>query len=148
MIKPKALGHIVLKVRDLERAEKFYTQVLGLRVTGRLDTRMVFLSAGDKHHDLALYRVGPRAKDAEQRQVGLLHFAWELESFDELKRAYTVLKEKGVPIVGAMDHGISKGVYFLDPDGNEIEVYADNPREEWEKLPNPFGGNAPVRLDD
>ena len=148
MIKPKALGHIVLKVRDLERAERFYTQVLGLNVSGRIDSQMVFLSAGDKHHDLALYRVGSQAEDTQKQQVGLLHFAWELESFDELKRAYQLLKEKGVPIVGAMDHGISRGVYFLDPDGNEVEVYCDNPPQDWERLANPFGGNAPLRLDD
>ncbi|MFQ6020234.1 MAG: VOC family protein [Dehalococcoidia bacterium] len=148
MIKPRALAHIVLKVRDLERSERFYTDILGLKVTGRVDGQMVFLSANDKHHELALMRVGPRAKDAEQLQVGLLHFAWELESFKELKAAYRLLKEKGAPILGSMDHGISKGLYFLDPDGNQIEVYCDNPREEWEKLANPFGGSAPINLDD
>jgi catechol 2,3-dioxygenase len=148
MIKPKALAHIVLKVRDLERSEGFYTDILGLKVTGRVDGQMVFLSANDKHHELALMRVGPSAKDAEQLQVGLLHFAWELESFEELKAAYRLLKEKGIPILGSMDHGISKGLYFLDPDGNQVEVYCDNPREEWEGLPNPFGGSAPVDLDD
>lgn len=148
MIRPTRLGHIVLKVRDLERSEKFYAEVMGLQVSGRLDGQMVFLSAGEKHHDLALYGVGPDAADPQQRQVGLLHFAWELGSFEELKRAYRLLREKGVPIVGAMDHGISKGLYFLDPDGNEIEVYADNPREEWEKLPNPFGGTDPVDLEE
>ncbi len=147
MIKPRGLGHIVLKVRDLERSEKFYTEVLGLAVSGRLGGQMVFLSAGQKHHDLALYRVGADAADAQQRQVGLLHFAWELGSFDELKRAYRLLKEKGVPIAGAMDHGISKSLYFLDPDGNEIEVYCDNPREEWERLPNPYGGTDPIDLE-
>jgi len=147
MIKPKALGHLVLKVRDLERSEKFYTEVLGLQVTGRLSGQMVFLSAGDKHHDLALYRVGPDAGGPQQNQVGLLHFAWELDSFDELRRAHRLLQEKGVPVAGAMDHGISKGLYFFDPDGNEIEVFCDNPREEWEKLPNPFAGSDPVDLE-
>ena len=53
-----------------------------------------------------------------------------------------------MPILGSMDHGISKGLYFLDPDGNELEVYCDNPRQEWEKLANPFGGSDPVKLDD
>ena len=147
MIKPKSLGHLVLKVRDLNRSEKFYTQILGLQVMGRLNNKMVFLSAGEKHHDLALFKLQGDAVDAQKMQVGLLHFAWELETLSDLKQAYSFLKKEGIPIQNAIEHGISKGIYFLDPDGNEVEVYCDNPKEEWQRLENPFGGSAPVNLE-
>ena len=138
MVKPKRLGHLVLRVRDLDRSEQFYADVLGLETTGKIPGTMVFMSAAaESSHDLALMSVAPDAPGPEQNRVGLYHFAWEMESFRDLKNAYQEMKQKGVEIAGIGDHGISMGVYFFDPDGNEIEVFYKLPRDRW-----PEGGVA------
>ena len=144
MVKPKQLGHLVLRVRDLESAESFYTEVLGLEVTSRRPGVMVFMSAGEASHELALMSVGPDAPGPEQGRVGLYHFAWEMESFEDVKRLYGELKEKGVRIAGIGDHGISLGVYFFDPDGNEMEAFYELPRDQWPEEGDIFSGKFPL----
>ena len=132
MPKPPKLSHLVLRVRDLERSEMFYTEVLGLMVTGRMPGAMTFFTGdGEESHTLGIMNVGPDAPGPEPHRAGLYHFAYQVESMDELKTFYHHLKEKEVRIVGMGDHGISKGVYFLDPDDNEIEVFYELPRSEW-----------------
>ena len=132
MTRPKRLGHLVLRVRELERSEQFYTDTLGLEVTGRIPDRMVFMGAGPhSSHELALVAVGPDAPGPEKDRVGLYHFAWEMESYDQLRKLYRELKQKDISIAGIGDHGISMGVYFFDPDGNEIEVFYELPRDQW-----------------
>ena len=146
MFKPKKLAHIVLRVRDLERSKAFYTEVLGLGQTGEIPGFMAFFSAGEDSHDLALMRLGPDAPGPDPQRVGLYHFAYAVERPKDLERAYHHLREKGVPIVGGADHGVSMGIYFRDPDGNEIELTYDRPREEWPKDGNPFGGTRPLEF--
>ena len=132
MVKPRRLGHLVLRVRDLDRSERFYTDVLGLNVTTKIPGMMVFLSAsGDSSHELALMSVGADAPGPEEHRVGLYHFAWEMESLEDLRRMYRELKDKGVDVAGIGDHGISIGVYLFDPDRNEIEVFYELPKEQW-----------------
>jgi catechol 2,3-dioxygenase len=126
MIHPKKVGHVVLKARDIDQAEKFYTEVLGFEVVMRLKhPRGVFFTLGDQHHDLAVLEVPPTADEPKAEQVGLHHFALQLEDFAALKDAYRTLKDHGVPIVRAVDHGITKSIYFCDPAGNRIELYCD-----------------------
>ena len=144
MVRPKQLGHLVLRVRDLDRSEEFYTDVLGLTVTSRLRGNMVFLSAGEASHELALMSVGPDAPGPEPDRVGLYHFAWEMETFEDVKALYKELKDKSVEIGGTGDHGISLGVYFFDPDGNEIEAFYELPRDQWPKEGSIFGGRFPL----
>ena len=128
MIKPSRLGHIVIRVRDLKRSEEFYSQVLGLEVKGRGgDTMVFFRSNKDVDHDLAIAKLGEDAPGPEPTRVGLYHIAYELGSIDELKDAYRVVVDKGVRIAGFGDHGDTKGLYILDPDGIEIELYAVAP---------------------
>ena len=99
MVKPVQLGHVNIRVRDVERSEKFYTEVLGLEVTHRRgDT--VFLSAREHSHELAIRGIGPDAPEPDSRQVGTNHFAWEMASFEDLQTMYRHLKEKGVKILG------------------------------------------------
>ena len=144
-MKPKQLGHIVLRVRDLDRSERFYSEVLDLRVTTRKPGAMVFLSAGSEaSHELALMSVGLDAPGPEPDRVGLYHFAWEMESFEDLRKLYAELKEKGVEIGGIGDHGISLGVYFFDPDGNEIEAFYELPKDRWPEEDNIFAGRFPL----
>ena len=144
MVKPKQLGHLVLRVRDLDRSKSFYEDVLGLQVTTAVPGRMVFLSAGEASHELALMSVGADAPGPEQGRVGLYHFAWEMESFEDLRQMYGELKQKEVRIGGIGDHGISLGVYFFDPDGNEIEVFYELPRDQWPAEGQLFSGKFPL----
>ena len=144
MVTPKQLGHLALRVRDLDRSEQFYTDVLGLHVTNKRQGKMVFLSAGDDaSHELALMPVGPDAPGPESTRVGLYHFAWEMQSFDDLKQLYKHMQAQKVNIGGIGDHGISIGVYFFDPDGNEIEVFYEMPKSEWPADSDLFSGKFP-----
>src|SRR3990172_2481302 len=140
------LGHIVLRVRDLERSERFYTGVLGLRKTGEIPGVMAFFTTQDSadSHDLALMQLSPNAPDSNPQAVGLYHFAYQVESEEALGDAYRALREAGVPIVGTGDHGVSKGIYILDPDGIEIEITYEVPRERWPKDANAFPGTKPL----
>ena len=101
MAKPKQLGHIVLRVRDLEESEKFYANVLGLHTTNKRPGSMTFMSAGDaSSHELALVPVAADAPGPEDTRVGLFHFAWEMESFEALKELYQHMKDQNVNIGG------------------------------------------------
>ena len=141
MVKPKQLGHLVLRVRDVDASEKWYENILGLHTTKKMAGQMVFMSANDQSsHELALMQLGPDAPGPESHRVGLYHFAWEMESFDDLKALYQHIKANDVHIVGIGDHGISLGVYIKDPDGNEIEVYYESPKEKWPDDGNIFAG--------
>ena len=143
MVRPKQLGHLVLRVRDLEVSKKFYTSVLDLKVTYEMPDKMVFMSAGESSHELALMGVGPNEDRLGKSRLGLYHFAWEMNTLDDLKMLNKELKDKEIQIMGVGDHGISIGVYFLDPDGNEIEAFYELPREEWPDRNNLFSGKFP-----
>jgi len=126
MVRPKKVGHVVLKVRDLDRAEQFYTGVLGFEVVSRLKRpRGVFFTLGQQHHDLAVLQVPAEAEPVKDHQVGLHHLALQVGSFDELKECYRTLKDHHVTILRTIDHLITKSIYFLDPDGNSLELYCD-----------------------
>ena len=144
MLKPVRLGHIVLRVRDLERSKRFYMEVLGLRQTGQIEERMAFFSAGEDSHDLAVMAIGSEAPPPDPGRVGLYHFAYQVASADELEDWYAHLKAHGVQIVGTTDHGVALGIYFLDPDGNELEVTYERPPSEWPEDVNPFAGDSPL----
>ena len=149
MVKPKRLGHLVIRVRDLERSEKFYTSVLGLKVTNKRPGQMVFMSAGDdSSHELALIPVAADAPGPEQTRVGLYHFAWEMESFDDLQKLYNEMHEQKVNVGGIGNHGISMGVYFFDPDGNEIEAFYEMPKDEWPSDGDLFSADFPRKLEE
>ncbi|PSQ04149.1 biphenyl-2,3-diol 1,2-dioxygenase [Halobacteriales archaeon QS_4_69_31] len=119
---PHLVGHVHLKVRDLAPAVDFYTGVLGLGVT-EYQGRYAFLSWGERHHDVALQAVGAGA-DGPGSGVGLYHAAFEVATPDALATVHERLRERDVR-VSPVDHGISKALYFDDPDGNGLEVYLD-----------------------
>lgn len=118
------IGHVHLKVRDLERSVAFYGRVLGLEVTERAGAGFAFLSGGDAHHELALQEVGEGADSPPRRSVGLYHTAWEVPDREAFADAREALAEVGVA-ARAVDHGISWALYFRDPDGQGIEIYLD-----------------------
>ena len=137
MIKPTRLGHVVLRVRNLKRSEEFYTEFLGLEVKGRGGDRIVFFRSNeDTDHDLAISNVGADAPGPEATRVGMYHFAYEFKSIEDIKEAYRLTQEMDIRISGFGDHGETKGLYILDPDGIEIELctfapeYKDTPLEQ------------------
>ena len=138
-----AIGHVHLKVSDLDRSEAFYRDALGLEVTERVGGSFVFMSFGGSHHHLAL-QGHPDAARPDPEGLGLYHFAVEVGDERELARVIDRLRDAGIEFA-AVDHGISKSVYFSDPDGNGVEVYCDTRearhRPEWE------GIAAPLDLD-
>ena len=123
----KGLGHVVLKVRSLDRSAAFYRDALGLREVARNpEDRMVFFTAegSGAHHDLALIEVGSGAPGPDPRAVGLFHVAFRVGShLDDLRRAR--LEGHGVTIRGMSDHLVSQSLYFSEPDGNMLECYVD-----------------------
>ncbi len=125
MIQARKLGHVVLKVRDAQKAKGFYTRVLGLQVAYEDRQRdAVFLSFGTEHHDLALFQLAT-GEPPEAAQPGLHHMAWQLGSFAELQAAHRELEELGIPVEATVEHNVTRSVYFFDPDGNRVELYCD-----------------------
>ncbi len=131
---PKQLGHLVMKVRDLERSEDFYTRIVGLTVTAKFEGRMIFMSANaELSHELAIVPLDNDAPGPEEQRVGLAHMAWQMGSFEDLKALYQRLKDNAVRIKRIGNHGLSLGVYFYDHDDNELEIYYELPKSEWAK---------------
>jgi catechol 2,3-dioxygenase len=147
MLRPLRIGHVVLKVRDLDRSLAFYRDLLGFEVVSELSNVMIFLSAGgENHHDLALLRVGQQAPSPLPTAVGLYHVAVQLADWDAVRAAHGLLTERGL-LKGAIDHGVSRSLYTADPDGNEIELYCDAPRDEWEGRVDEVMTVRPLVLD-
>ena len=144
----KRLTHLVIRVRDAERSEQFYTEVLGLHVTAKFPG-MVFYATEDTQttHDLATMEIGADAPGPEQHRVGLYHMAWQVESLEDLEAFHRRLKEHEVTIVGYGEHGVGFGIYFLDPDGNEIEVVYELPKEQWPDGKPVLRGRVPFTVD-
>lgn len=126
------IGHIHLKVSDLNRAIAFYTHVLGFEVQQRFGDRAAFLSAGGYHHQIGLNTwhsegTGPAPKN----RAGLYHVAFLYPTRAALAQSLASVMAAGVKIFGAADHGVSQAIYFDDPDGNGIEIYWDRDPSLW-----------------
>jgi catechol 2,3-dioxygenase len=141
-IEPQEIGHVVLRVRDLAISTAFYEGVLGFRKIGEIPGRMAFFTAtGANHHDLGLQVVGPNAPSPAWNAVGLYHVAIRLPSDEQVRRAYRALVAAGAEVVGSSDHGVSHSLYLKDPDGIELELYADVPG--WQEQPDALAGIRP-----
>ncbi|HEV2294172.1 MAG TPA: VOC family protein [Tepidisphaeraceae bacterium] len=145
------IGHVHLKVADLERAIAFYHGVLGFEVTERRGTEAAFLSAGGYHHHIALNTWQSRGGTPPPHgTTGLYHLAILYPTRAALADALHRLLDAGVPLEGASDHGVSEALYLRDPDGNGVELYRDRPPEQWPQTPDGRLAmtNNPLDLDD
>lgn len=127
------LGHVVFYVRDLKRSVAFYTEAVGLGLSGMIfNGRAALLSGGSTHHELLLIQVGDAQGPLNGKRIGLYHVGWKIgDSIDELKTCHNRLNELGYAVDGLSDHTISQSIYLRDPDGNELELYVDNPDYDW-----------------
>ena len=126
------IGHVHLKVADLERAVSFYRDVLGFDVTTRYGDQAAFLSAGGYHHHIGLNTWESAGADPPPRgSTGLYHVAIRYPDRRSLADAVRRVLDAGIPLAGASDHGVSEAIYLDDYDRNGVELYRDRPREEW-----------------
>ena len=126
------IGHVHLKVADIERSLGFYRDILGFEVTQRYGGEAVFLSAGGYHHHIGLNTwAGRNVPPAPHKTAGLFHLAILYPDRRELAKALKALVDAEYPLDGASDHGVSEALYLRDPDDNGVELYRDRPREEW-----------------
>lgn len=126
------IGHVHLKVSDLDKALGFYKDLLGFEITQRYGTQAVFLSAGGYHHHIALNTwYSKDGKPAPSNSPGLFHTAILYPSRKDLAEVVRRIIDAGYPLTGASDHGVSEAIYLNDPDGNGVELYWDKPKEVW-----------------
>lgn len=146
-MKIKALGHVVLRVTDLSRAEDFYGGLLGLPLCARYDEnglKMSFFTLGN-HHDFAVLEVSGEGSSDSPSAVGLYHVAFKIgESLEELREAKAWLEAAGVTPM-SMDHEVTQSLYFDDPDGNGIELYVDT-SDIWRTHPERVARAEPLAL--
>ena len=147
--KLNGLAHLVIRVRDLDRSIAFYQDVLGLELLKPQMSFMAFFNSpgSDRSHELGIMQLGPDAPGPEQDRVGLYHFAWQVDELKQLEDFHRHAVEQHANIVGYGDHGHSFGVYLTDPDGNEIEVFYELPREQWSTGEMGGRGRFPLPID-
>jgi catechol 2,3-dioxygenase len=131
------IGHVHLKVADLDRALAFWRDVLGFDEQARLGDQAAFVSAGGYHHHIGLNTwESEGGSPPPPRSTGLYHVAVRFPDRKTLARALRRVLEAGVPLEGASDHGVSEAIYLRDPDDNGVELYWDRPREAWPRTPS------------
>jgi len=134
------IGHVHLKVADLDRAIAFYSGVLGFEITGRMGPQAAFLSAGGYHHHIGLNTWESKGGSPPPRgTTGLYHVAIRYPDRPALADALRRLTTAGIRLDGAADHGVSEALYLHDPDGNGLELYWDRPHDQW---PRDKAGNV------
>lgn len=136
------IGHVHLKVSDLDRSLAFYHELLGFSITQRYGSQAVFVSAGGYHHHIGLNTWHSKgAGPAPVNAPGLFHTAILYPTRKDLAVILKRLLEAKYPLTGASDHGVSEALYLDDPDGNGVELYWDKPKEEW-----PFDANGNLEM--
>jgi catechol 2,3-dioxygenase len=130
------IGHVHLKVADIERSLHFYCDILGFGLMQRMGRSAAFISAGGYHHHIGLNTwESKNGSPPPPGTTGLYHIAILYPSREKLADALRRLIDAGIPLEGAADHGVSEALYLRDPDGNGVELYRDRPKEEWPLTP-------------
>ena len=136
------IGHIHLKVSNLDKSLDFYAGLLGFTITQRERNQVAFLSAGGYHHHIALNTWFSKGEEPAPRNMpGLFHTAIVYPTRRDLAVIFQRLNEAGYPLTGATDHGVSEALYLDDPDGNGVELYWDKPKDQW-----PYDGNGNLEM--
>lgn len=126
------IGHVHLKVADIDRSLRFYCGILGFKLVTKMGSEAAFIAAGDYHHHIGLNTwYSKNSPPAPMRSAGLFHAAILYPGRKELALAYNQLLDAEYPISGVADHGVSEAIYLNDPDQNGLELYWDKPREQW-----------------
>src|SRR5919201_4556546 len=134
------IGHVHLKVSDIDRALDFYRDVLGFEEMARMGDQAAFISAGGYHHHIGLNTGESKGgSPPPPGTTGLYHVAIRYPDRRTLADAVRRVVSVGIPLSGASDHGVSEAIYLHDPDGNGIELYRDRPQEEWPRPPDGRG---------
>ena len=142
------IGHVHLKVADLDRAIHFYSDVLGFDLVTRYGTQAAFLSAGGYHHHIGLNTWESKGGTAAPAgHTGLYHTAFLFPDRASLGAALKRVLASGTEMTGAADHGVSEAVYFNDPDGNGVELYRDRAEADWPRHPDGSLAMSNSRLD-
>lgn len=128
------LGHVVYYVKNLQRSIDFYTRIVGLQLIASIfKNNAAVLTGGSTHHEILLIEVGDAPGPLHNKRIGLYHVGWKIgDSMDELEKVYQRILDNNVEIDGMSDHTISQSLYVRDPDGNEVELYVDNPEYNWQ----------------
>jgi len=139
------LGHVVFYVRELGRSSAFYRDVVGLNEIGRIfDGRGALFSGGRTHHELLLIEVEQAPGPLHGNRIGLYHVGWKVgDTLEQLRGALRRAENFGCDIDGLSDHTVSQSLYLRDPDGNEVELYVDDPDYDWDESDDWM--EAPVR---
>ncbi len=135
-MKAHYLGHVVFYVREMKRSLAFYRNLLGFELVGEMKHPLnaVALTSGRTHHEILLIEVGAAPPPQKGHRLGLYHIGIKMgDSLDELRTVRNELNEAGVLISGMSDHTVSQSLYLEDPDGNEVELYVDDPSVDWKK---------------
>lgn len=129
------IGHVHLKVSNIQRALDFYSGLLGFEIVTTYGDQAVFISAGGYHHHIGLNTWHSKdAPPAKKEGVGLYHTAILYPTRKDLATIYERLRAANYPMTGASDHGVSEALYLNDPDGNGVELYWDRPKDQWPRL--------------
>ena len=144
-MKAQYLGHVVFYVKNLDRSLAFYRDVVGFQEVGRIfGGKAVALTTGRTHHELLLIEVGDAPGPPSGMRRGLYHIGIKVgDSLDDLRLAKQDLEKAGIGIAGMSDHTVSQSLYLHDPDGNEVELYVDDPAIDWKS--DPMAVLAPIK---
>ena len=140
MLRPRRLGHVGIFVKDLERSKKFYTEVVGLKVSDELPGRAVFLRCGNDHHDTVLFQLSPEKLDRSQSdRVEVQQISYEVDRLDDLRQKAAEVKAQGIEVIGPEQKtaGMDKTIDIDDPDGNKVQFYCDMEQIGWDDRSRP-----------
>jgi catechol-2,3-dioxygenase len=140
MLAPRRLGHVGLFVKDLEKSKRFYTDVVGLKVSDELPGRAVFLRCGHDHHDTVLFQLSSEKQGRSQKdRVELQQISYEVDRVDDLRQKAAEIRALGIEVIGPQQRGpgMDKTIDFTDPDGNTIQFYCDMDQVGWDDRSRP-----------
>jgi len=140
MLRPSKLGHVGIHVKDLERSKKFYTEVVGLKVSDELPGRAVFMRCGHDHHDTVLFQLPPEKLSRSQNdRVEVQQISYEVDRLEDLRQKAAEVRALGIEVIGPQQRGpgMDKTIDFSDPDGNTIQFYCDMDHVGWDDRSRP-----------